>query len=185
MITLNKAIEIAIEKAGGGLAVDPERIDERPYGWIIYPNSKEYIETGNRMAVLLGSGGVLVLKESGKAIQFGSGFSLEENLEIYESGYLDHDNWDIVVTRVNDKDAGVNQLLALRATFIVPEEKSGTVWKIPQDYLPERMKELIQELPFRLNIGSVYSIYAAVVDLEEQQHLDYLIEPNSGYVNSP
>jgi len=185
MITLKKAIEIAIEKAGGGLAVDPDRIDEKPYGWIIYPNSKEYIETGNRMAILLGSGGILVLKESGEAIQFGSGFSLEKNIEIYESGYLDRDNWDIVITRVIDEDAGVSQLLALRATFIVPEEESGIVWKVPQDYSPERMKELIQELPFRLNIGSVYSIYSAVVGLEEHRHVDYLIEPNSGYVNSP
>ena len=185
MITLDDAIEIAIAKEGGHLAVDPERIVERPYGWVIFPNTKEYIETGDVRSAVIGSGGVLVLKESGRAIQFGSAMRLEKHLEIYESGYLDHDTWDIVVTSVADKRASADQLLDLRATYVIPEEESGIVWRIPKQYTRRRMKALVSKPPLRLNIGSAYRFYDSIDRLEQQRHFEYRIEPNQGYENEP
>ena len=134
---------------------------------------------------MLGSGGVLVLKESGKAIEFGSAYNVERNLEIYESGYLDHDSWDIVVTNVVDEHESVDCLLALGATYVVPEEESGTVWKIPKTYSPERLQELLRNPPVRLNIGQIYFNYDVVEELKNQHHFDYRIEPNQGFENTP
>ena len=185
MITLDDAIGIAIEKEGDELAVNPDHIVEKPYGWVIFPNSKEYTESGDIRYQLIGSGGVLVLKESGKAIQFGSAYSVEKNLEIYESGYLDHDNWDIVVTSVVDERESVDRILALGATYIVPEEESGIVWKVPKTYSPERLQELLRNPPVRLNIGQIYFNFDVVEGLKKQHHFDYRIEPNQGFENAP
>lgn len=185
MITLEEAIGIAIESEGGGLAVDPEHVVEKPYGWVIFPNSKEYIEFGDFTRQLIGSGGVLVLKEDGKAIQFGSAYDVERNLEIYESGYLDHENWDIVVTSVVDARNSADRILALGATYVTPEEESGVVWKIPKPYSHERMQEMLRNPPVRLNIGQIYLNFDAVEGLKKQRYFDYRIEPNQGFENTP
>ena len=185
MITVSEAIEIAIAKEGGRLAVNPDRIVETSYGWVIFPNSQQYVETGDRMSKLIGSGGVLVLRNSGKAIRFDSSKTLERSLEIYESGYLEHDNWDIVVTTVFNEREAVDLVLALQATYVVPEEESGIVWKIPQFYSPQRMKELVRRPPMRLNIGEIYFISDAVDELKRQRAFDYRLEPNCGYENVP
>jgi hypothetical protein len=185
MITLEDAIEIAITKEGGNLAVNPDHIIEKSYGWVIFPNSKEYIETGDFMSQLIGSGGVLVLKECGKAIQFGSAFRPEKNLEIFESGYLDHDDWDIVITRVIDERNGVDQILALGATYVIPEEESGIVWRVPKTYSRKRIKELVRKPPIRLNIGPIYFNFDIIEGLKKPHYIEYQIEQNQGYENAP
>jgi hypothetical protein len=185
MITLDDAIGIAIAEEGGDLAVDPDQIVERPYGWVIFPNSKEYIETGDFESQLIGSGGVLVLRGNGKAIQFGSAFSVEKNLEIYESGYLDHDNWDIVITRIVDERDGVEQILALGPTYVISEEEAGIVWRIPKTYSRRRMKELVRNPPVRFNIGPIYFNFDVIEGLKKCHYFDYRIEPNRGYENAP
>lgn len=185
MITLDEAIEIAIANKGDHLAFNPDHILEKEYGWVIFPNSKEFIETGEFRSALVGSGGVLVLKDSGKAIRFGSAIRLEKHLEIYESGYLDHDNWDIVITSVVNMRVGVGHILALGATYVTPEEESGILWKIPKNYSRKRIKELLSEPPIRLNIGSVYRFYDAIDRLKKQRCFEHRIEPNQGYENVP
>jgi hypothetical protein len=185
MITVDDAIGIAIATEGGELAVNRDHIIERSYGWVIFPNSKEYIEIGDCESQLIGSGGVLVLKDSGKAIQFGSAFSVEKNIEIYESGYLDHDNWDIVITSVVDEHQAVDQILALGATYVIPEEESGILWKIPKSYSRKRIKEIVRKPPIRLNIGPIYFNFDVVEGLKKKRSFDYRIEPNQGYENVP
>lgn len=185
MITLDDAIAIAIAKDGSDLVVDPKCILEKPYGWVIFPNTKEFIETGGFGSQMIGSGGVLVLKDNGKAIQFGSAFSVEENLEIYESGYLDHDNWDIVVTKIVDERNAVSQILALHATYVIPEEESGIVWRVPKAYSRKRITELIRKPPTRFNIGPIYFNYDVIRQLKQQRYFNYRLEPNRGYENVP
>jgi len=185
MFTFQKAIKIAIAKEGSDLAVNPDHAVEKSYGWVIFPNSREFIETGDQDEMLIGSGGVLVLKDSGKAIQFSSAFSVEKNLEIYESGYLDHDNWDIVITRVFDARDAVDQILALGATYVIPEVESGITWRIAKTYTRNRLKELVRRPPVRLNIGQIYFNYDLIVALKQQDSFEYLIEPNQGYENTP
>ncbi len=68
-----------------------------------------------------GSGGVLVEKRSGKTIHFGSAYSTDTNLKIYEARYLDHDNYDLVVAKITDFKKALELLNCLSIFYVKPE----------------------------------------------------------------
>jgi len=58
---------------------------EKPYGWVFFYNSRRFIETGNFGYALGGNGPILVTKETGKIIGFGTAYSIEDQLEKFEA----------------------------------------------------------------------------------------------------
>ena len=183
MITLDESIGRVLDEAGDGMAIDRKMIVEKEYGWVLFPNSREYIETGDMKEMLVGSGGVLVLKETGRMIQFGSAFNLETNLKIFELGYLDHDNWDIVITRIRNEREAVDLICCLGATYVIPECEFGVEWRVPKAYTVRQIQKMIRDVPLRMNLGGIYFNHEFIESLKKQNFFEYRLEPNDGYEN--
>ena len=183
MITIKEAIESVRADLDDEMDVIVDSILEKEYGWVIYSQTKKYIETGSISHMAVGSGGVLVEKPTGRKIQFGSAYPTDKNLEIYEKGYFKYENWDVVVTRVNNLRRTINFLDNLDITYVEPEEAHGTVWKIPQKFTHKQFKSKLSKLPVRFSIGKVYFQYDTLESLKQQNDFIYSLEGNRGFVN--
>jgi hypothetical protein len=179
--------EEAIKKVRGTLSEDEDvmldDIIEKEYGWVIFSQSKEYIKTKDPMFMAIGSGGILVEKTTGNTYEFGSAYSTDENLRIYELGYFQYENWDIEVIKVINKSKTIERLSKLGISYVVPEEEHGTVWKIPKTYTTEQLENKLKSLPVRFNLGNVYFRWDVLESLKEQSDFEYQLSENEGHEN--
>jgi len=53
----------------------------KPYGWVFFFNSKKFVETKNFRDANIGPGPLLVKKEDGQIVAFGSGIRASEQLD--------------------------------------------------------------------------------------------------------
>lgn len=67
--------------------LDDETIT-KGYGWYFTSASRKFLESRDFRDQILGNGPILVTKKLGNIIQFGTAFSLEEYIELYESRSL-------------------------------------------------------------------------------------------------
>ena len=66
MITKEQAIELVRFELDDDMDIMEESTIEKEYGWVIFSQSKKYIETKDILYVAVGSGGALVEKDAGK-----------------------------------------------------------------------------------------------------------------------
>ena len=156
---------------------------ERVYGWVFFAQTKEYIESRDISAIAIGSGGTLVEKQSGRCIEFGSAFSTETNLKIYEAGYLDHPDFDLLITEVSQIQEAVRLLDQLAISYVVPEVSNGTAWRIPKAYTQQQLSAKLSRLPCRLNVGSLYFKWQVVEEMKTSPALKFSLLPNDGSRN--
>lgn len=157
---------------------------EKEYGWVIFSQTKKYIETGDEGCMSIGSGGTLVEKKTGNIYEFGSSYSLDKNLRIYELGYLQYDNWDIVIHKIRNISNTVDHLLKLNICYVTPEEEGGIIWKIPREYTAKQLKDQLKYLPARFRLGGVYYFWEALESFKEQSDFEYQLSENKGHENS-
>lgn len=75
----------ALDKYGQyDLVIVAEETITRPYGWIYFYATREFIETGNILHALGGNGPVVVESQSGRATSLPSNQSVEESIRQYE-----------------------------------------------------------------------------------------------------
>jgi hypothetical protein len=184
MLTKNQAIKLVRNQLPDGFDIMEDHIVEREYGWVIFSQTKKYIESQDPLDMAVGSGGTLVEKESGCCIEFGSAYSTETNLEIYEKGYLKYDNLDILITDVEDLVKAAESLSSLGITYVISEEECGTTWRIPQHYSLDQIKVKLRDLPCRFNLGSAYFIWEALDRFKSQNYFRYELVENYGYTNT-
>jgi len=183
VLTKNEALELVRQRLPEGSAVLEDATVERSYGWLFFAQSKEYIETRDPAAMLFGSGGTLVEKHTGRCIDFVSAFSTDINLRIYEAGYLDHPDYDLVVTEVSQIDEAVRLLTRLALTYVVPEISSGTTWRIPKVYTQHQMHAKLSRLPCRLNVGNLYFRWQVLEHMKSSAALKFSLVPTEGSRN--
>ena len=62
---------------------------EKPFGWIFFYNSRQFVEEGNLSYALAGNAPVIVDRLTGKLTETGTARSVEYYAELYErQGYL-------------------------------------------------------------------------------------------------
>ncbi len=183
MITKTEAIELIKEDLNDEMVVMLDSIIEKDYGWVIFSQSKKYIETGDILYMAVESGGVLVEKSMGRKIEFGSAYSTDKNLQIYEKGYFEFDSWDIKISRVNDMQRTIEFLRNLDVSYVLPEEAHGEVWRVPKEYSHKQLKSALSKLPARFKIGSIYFKYDALESFKSQKDFIYSLEENRGFEN--
>ena len=95
MITFTEAKEIAGRHIAASWEVDDDEpfllddlLIEKRYGWVFFYVSRKYFETGDFRFEILGNGPILVEKETGEIIQFGTAHSTEHYLHEYEDNRL-------------------------------------------------------------------------------------------------
>lgn len=92
MINRKQARYIVKQKLPETMDIVDKHTVEKDYGWVFFAQTKKYIRSEEITHIAIGFGGTLVEKTTGKIYKFGSVFSLEENLKIYELGYLKYDS---------------------------------------------------------------------------------------------
>jgi len=68
------------------LVIIDEGTIEKDYGWYFVSNSRKYMNSGDFRDQILGNGPVLVTKKAGGVVQFGTAFTIEQYISMYESG---------------------------------------------------------------------------------------------------
>lgn len=184
MINKQQAIDLIRKELDDDMDIILDLIIEKEYGWVIYSQSKQYIKSKNANDMFIGSGGTLVEKSTGNKFEFGSAYSLEQNLKIYEKGYLKYDNWDLIVTRVNDLQRTIYALMKLGISYVVPEEAYGATWKVPQSYSKKQFKTKLSNLPVRFNLGNIYFQYDDIESIKREMDFIISLEENIGFVNN-
>jgi hypothetical protein len=160
-----------------------DNIIEKEYGWVIFSQTKRYIETGDPTFMAVGSGGVLVEKHTGRLIEFGSAYPTEINLQIYEAGYLAYDDFDLVVTATSDSEEAVRLLCGLGITYVKPEIEGDTTWRIPKTFSVQQLRARLRHLPCRFNLGSAYFKWEALERMQASHSLQFELVPNEGLRN--
>ena len=79
------------QRFGDDVVIADERTIEKAYGWIFFYQRRQYLETGNPRDGLIGLGPLLVDKNTGKIIVFGSFGTTEYWCSLYESGKVRED----------------------------------------------------------------------------------------------
>jgi len=184
MIVREQAIALVIAKLPEDMDVMEDQTIEKEYGWVIFSQSKKYIATGNFLYKYIGSGGELAEKSTGRIYEFGSAFALEENLKIYELGYFEYLNWDIEIKKVQDERKAIDYLSSLNLSYVIPEEAHGVIWRIAQKYTRQQLKQKLQKLPTRFNIGGIYCQYLVLESFKDQNTFSYELLENQGYENN-
>lgn len=174
-MTKEEAIELINRQLPDSMGIDSDSVVERNYGWIIFPQTREYLATRDPLHMVIGSGGILVEKKTGKQIKFGSIYSLETNLKIYKLGYLAHEDWDIEITMVRNKEETIRLLAQLGPTYIIPEEDSGCIWKIPRKYTKKQISSLLKTIPCSINLGNLYFRWEFIEAFKDQMHFDFTL----------
>jgi hypothetical protein len=183
LISKKTALQSILDDLDDTMDVLYEDIIEKDYGWIFFTDSKEFIRTGDFMHSCIGSGGTLVEKKTGNHISFGSAYPLEQNLKIYEKGYLEFDSWDIEITKVTDLNTTVEALLQLKLSYIEPEEECGTVWRIAKEFKHNELKHKLNNLPTKFNVGNLYFLYKEIESLKNKTCCKFKLTENTGYKN--
>lgn len=182
-LTKAEALELLRRKIPSDCDVMDDATIERPYGWLFFYQTKRFIETRDWQDGLIGSGGILVEKHGGRCVEFGSGHRAEVNLKIYEAGYLDHDNFDLVISAVSNLEEAIDLLLRLDIVFVKPEVAYGETWRIATRYSPAQLRERLSKLPCRFNLGRLYRYYRALERMKNSRCLKYELLPNAGLRN--
>jgi hypothetical protein len=90
MWTYQKALSVirayvAAATDGLALVLEDETID-RPYGWVFFYQSREYVETGDARTMLFGNAPLIFNRASGEIRVTGTALPAEEYLRQYEAG---------------------------------------------------------------------------------------------------
>jgi len=76
---------LASDAQGEDLAVIESSTMERPFGWVFFYNTREYLQTGNASAALAGNSPYIVNRFTGALVPVGSAHPVEFYLAAYEA----------------------------------------------------------------------------------------------------
>jgi hypothetical protein len=183
MLTKRQAIESVRLTLPPDFDVLEEEVIGRPYGWLIFSQTRAYIATGDFSAMAVGSGGTLVEKATGKQVHFGSAYTHDVHLKMYEAGYLAHENFDLIVSEVSDSAAAPVLLKELGIQCVKPELASGTLWRVPQPYSLEQLRQRLCSLPCRFHLGKLYFRWEALERMRMSACLKFELVANTGFEN--
>jgi hypothetical protein len=183
MLTKSQAIDAVRKMLPDDHDVVEEDVIEKEYGWVIFCQTKRYLQSKHFRDLSVGSSGILVEKNTGRLIHFASAYSTEVNLKIYERGYLAYDNFDLVIITVSNPEEAVQFLRKLGITYVEPEVAYGETWRIPKSYSVQQLRERLRQLPCRLNLGSAYFVWKELERMKGSPSLRFELVANTGLRN--
>ena len=138
MIEREIAREIAQRAAGDRQRIDAVRCTETRVGW--------YFPYAPASEMMAGSNGVIVNKQSGRALVLGSAFPVERDIKAFDEGFQ-YPAYDLVVLDIRDRSRTVETLLEIGPTVTIPEYQDGRVWKVPRSMTKGEIAERLDMLP--------------------------------------
>jgi hypothetical protein len=180
-MTKDDAIAAVRDTLPSDMDVIDQAVQESEHGWLVFVQTKRYIETKDSRHAVLGPAGTIVDKRTGRLIPLGLPPHIQ--LQMFEAGYLDHDDFDLVVTSVADPAEAARVLETLEISYVVPELEHGRLWHIPRPYSATQIRERIRELPCRFNLGSPYRSWETLEQMKGNRSLEFVLEATAGLRN--
>jgi hypothetical protein len=171
-LTYDQALSVARAEVPDDCALVPAATRVLPYGWYFAFQSKRYLLTGNWLDMKIGPGGFVVNREDGGVCHFGSAYSTDRWLEMYEYG-LRYDAYDLTVLHVIRMKRAVELTLQLGLTFTVEEHEHGRRWRIPQPYTREDLQRLFDEVPVTFRNCALWSRYEVLRRIDASKCMEY------------
>ena len=110
-----------------------------------------------------GCNGIIINKQTGRALRLGSAFPIERDLALYDRGYQ-FEQYDLVILAVHDLDATRRALGRLRLQIVEPTYEHGQVWRLPRTMTDVELSKRLDTLPC---IFPELRLYFALEVLEE------------------
>jgi len=177
MLTKSDAFRMVRETLPDDCDVMETMTIDLDYGWVVFPQSKAYIRTRRDRDSLMGDGGVLVEKHSGRMIQFGSAYTTEENLKIYEAGYLDADDFDLVVSEVANMEDALDLLCRLEIVHVGRALDGIPASRLPKPLTRAQVRARLSRLPCRFNLGRLYFRWETLELMKRSSSMRYALVP--------
>lgn len=120
--------------------------------------------------------GCIVDKETGELFQPGSAYSLDMWIWGFELGFRGK-RLDLTITKINSLEQTLKILDDFGIQFVKPVMENGTIWKVPEYYSKEELRERINKLPCTFeNQGLTIKLWV-LKDLEESKAFEYHVNP--------
>jgi Immunity protein 35 len=146
VISFEDAKRIALARVREGCVLVESATIEKPFGWCFQEQTRAFLETGDTGKALFGGGNFIVDREDGHVFRIGTALPKEHWIANYERGFK-YARYDLCILTVADLEATTRLLGRLNLQFVIPEEDNGTVWTVPQPYVPEHLREMLGRLP--------------------------------------
>lgn len=157
-ISYEQARTIAQGRVPEDCAIDEEATSEEPDGWYFQFQAKTYLKSGDFRDLLVGNAGMMVNKQTGDVLELGSAFSLERHFRVYRAG-IHREDYDLVVESVRNLEQTIQHLQRLGLSYVQPEVKHGTTWRIPRNYTPDELRKILSDLPAVFPSVSIFTRY--------------------------
>lgn len=150
--------------------IDTDRIEDYGCAWIIY--IKRTLPTqfhigGEFTCYLVG-------KDEGDVLEIA-----ESRVKVHVAGYqmgLRYGKSNLIITKINDYEKTVAQLLFLELTFVIPEEEAGIVWKIAQRFTREMIIEKLNNLPCIFYEQTLLAYIQTFLEVSVEQTFEFEIQ---------
>lgn len=95
-VAANRIRQRLFQRYGDNIVILDEHTIEKAYGWIFFYQHRRFVETRKIRDGLIGNGPLLVDKETGKVVVFGSFGPIEYWCSLYETGRTREDKDGVV-----------------------------------------------------------------------------------------
>ena len=165
MLSTEEAIKSSLQyvknhlKDESSLTIDRNLID---YGdvFLTYINSKEFLDTGDIGNSLIGFGPLVVDKENGFVILYGSSTSEKNAIERFRKLRADkmlikqdfpefdyQSLYNMKISKIHDTNKLVATMINLGFSYTIPEIEGDTIWRIPKRYNAKTLNDRFNALP--------------------------------------
>lgn len=117
---------------------------------------------------LAGSHGFAISKATGTLMHFGSAFSVERDLRMYDLG-MDAERHDLVILEIANADETVEMLRRVAPSVVELSYGSGTVWRIPRRLTEEELRSRLARLPAIFPDVRLYFAFEAIETARHQE----------------
>lgn len=163
MITIKEAFKIAqtyIHQNHKDCDILEEWVIDDDDVFVTRMASKKYIETRNHLDHLVGAGPIIIDKEDGYLIMYGSAYSTERAVKDYRTkkpkwnlirvdfpSFDIQTNYNIKIEKKLHEEKLIDLLFRSLYGYIVAEVEGDTIWRVRHSYTKEVIKERLATLP--------------------------------------
>lgn len=138
---------------------------------------------GNRPTYIAGttiysSFGYIVGKKRGDLHIPGTAYRIENWLLSYELGLLGGP-YDLIITKVKNKELAKQYLQKLTLKYHIPELENGTTWRIPKTFTAEMIQERLQVLPCQFMNQHFHGNFEDFSEINRLQIFEYQLVKNT------
>ncbi|MEO7715814.1 MAG: YrhB domain-containing protein [Capsulimonas sp.] len=186
MITKDEAVAIAtkyIDAQNAALkddvfVINDQWMIEKSYAWVFSYTTRRHLETGDMRYALVGPGPLMVIRDTGKLLVFGSGVNIELVFRAFELGFQS-EKADVTITHVANIRQTALLLQRIGLGYVQMELEYGIHWPTHYYYSLKEIETMLQSLPVTFpDINTIY-FYETLYEMRASSYCRYEIKNKS------